>query len=98
MVLVDDFCGTGEPVFEESLIGWKPLLEVRGVGLFGVIGCAGQRHSGGGAVEAGEARIVDVGVEGAAKAVPPPVLGAVGRGAEVQAVGAGGGREFTDDV
>ena len=49
-----------------------------GVGLLGVVDGAGEGHLGGGTVEAGVGGVVDVGVEGAAEAVPPPVLGAVG--------------------
>ena len=107
MVLVDELSGAGEPVVEEGLVWREPELEVGGVGLGCVTGEGverfagpGEGHVGGRAVElGGEGGFVsDVGGEGAAAAVPPPVLGGVGGDAEVEATGAGGGGELADDV
>ena len=74
------------------------MLEVAGVGLFGFVLCAREGHLCGGAVEAGELRVVDVGIESAAEAIPPPVLGAMRGDAEVEATGASGGGEFANDI
>jgi len=52
---------------------------VFGIGVGGVGGAVGvgETHGHGGAVEAGGGGVLNVGGEGAAETVPPPVFGAV---------------------
>src|ERR1035437_4061437 len=95
MIFIDEFRTAGEPIVKEGLVGWKPALKVIGVGFFGVV-VAGQRHGLCRAVKAGGAPFPNIGVELHAAVVPPPMLGAVRRHAEVQAALASGGSKLTN--